>query len=225
MRIRTHTNPLSYNYRFKKLNELLTSMQAPGSKSGAGSPSCPGRHSHLGDGGTSLIDFEIGFGQESFILDYAQQNPTRLIVGAEVRKLAVELLHEKIAEQHITNVLALHGNGHMCLEDIFEDNSVDNIFIFHPDPWMKRRHNNRRVINDTLITLAHQKLKSTGKMYISTDVPSLWEYINGVINASNKFAISEDPVFWQEIYSTHWTDMCREQNRTIFYATFSPKVL
>ncbi len=201
MRIRTHTNPLSYTQRFKKLHEYGYTESYTG------------------------IDFEIGFGQEAFILDYAQQNPTRIIVGAEIRKRAVELLKERIDERKITNVLALHGNGQMCLDDLFDDHSVDNIFIFHPDPWMKHRHQNRRVITDTILSLAHQKLKATGKMYISTDVESLWEYINSVITANGKFSLIEDPVFWQEVYSTQWTDMCLEKNRTIFFGTFSPKTL
>lgn len=200
MRIRTHTNPLNYRQRFEKLSKYLPDH-------------------------TANIDFEIGFGQENFMLDYAQQNPTRTIVGAEVRKKAVEYTLEKIAERKITNILALHGNGHMCLEDMFDDHTVENIFIFHPDPWMKHRHHNRRVINDFMLSLAHQKLTTTGKLYISTDVDSLWEYINETITANNKFTLTQDPVFWEELYSTHWTNMCLEKKRTIFYGTFSPKTL
>lgn len=207
MRIHTHTNPLNYRDRFKKLTEytdFLHQAQPIGTR-------------------PTGIDFEIGYGQENFILDYAQQNPDRIIVGAEVRKKAVEYTQEKIAERKLNNVLALHGNGHICLEDMFDDHTVSNIFIFHPDPWMKRRHNNRRVINDFMLTLAHQKLSPNGKLYISTDVESLWEYINEIITQNNKFTPIDDQVFWQEIYSTHWTTMCRQKNRTIFHGTFSPK--
>jgi tRNA (guanine-N7-)-methyltransferase len=199
MRIRTHTNPLNYRQRFKKLNAYGFSTSNTG------------------------INFEIGFGQETFILDYAQQHPTQLIVGAEVKKKAVTLMQGKIDARKITNLLVLHGNGHMCLEDMFDDHTLNNIFIFHPDPWMKRRHYNRRVINEHFLALVFKKLKPTGKLYISTDVESLWKYINEVIVANNKFTQADDPVFWQEFYATRWTDMCREKQRTIFYETFRPK--
>lgn len=199
MRIRTHTNPLNYRQRFKKLQDYGFANTLDG------------------------IDFEIGFGQEAFIINHAQQTQNRLIVGVEVKKKAVTLLQEKIDERQLTNLLALHGNGHMCLEDTFDDHTIDNIYIFHPDPWMKRRHYNRRVINEHLLALAYQKLKQTGKLYISTDVESLWEYIMGLIAASNNFTRIDDPIFWQEFYTTRWTDMCREKQRTIFYGTFSPK--
>lgn len=198
MRIRTHTNPLNYPHRFKKLNEYTLPTTITG------------------------VDFEIGFGQEAFILDHAQQHATRLIVGVEVRKKAVDLMQERINARKLQNLLALHGNGHLCLEDTFDDHTIDNMFIFHPDPWMKRRHHNRRVINEQLLELTHKKLKPTGKIYISTDVESLWQYITELITASGKFTKIKDPVFWQEFYSTRWSDMCRAKQRTIFYGTFTP---
>lgn len=201
MRIRTHTNPLSYKQRFKKLEEYGFT------------------------GTTTAVDFEIGFGQAPFILNHAIKNPQRIIVGAEVRKKAVDLLQEKIVSQNLQNILALHGNGHISLEDVFNDHTVDNIFIFHPDPWMKRRHYNRRVINDDILSLAHKKLKATGKLYISTDVESLWDHINEIIRSNGKFSQINDSVFWQELYSTHWTEMCREKQRHIFYGTFTPQQL
>ncbi len=198
MRIRTHTNPFYCRQRFKNLKALIDPAQYTG------------------------IDFEIGFGQGTFIFDYARQHPNRLIVGAEVRKKTVELLQKKIDTHKLENILALHGNGHICLEDMFGNNSIDNIFIFHPDPWMKRRHNNRRVINLDFVSHAHKKLKKTGKLYISTDVKLLWEYMLETITYSGKFTRTQNSEFWENFYSTRWTDMCREKQRTIFYGTFAP---
>jgi len=199
MRIRTHTNPLSYKQRFEKLSTYADPQAY------------------------EALDFEIGFGQERFMLDYAQQHPQRLVVGAEVRKKAVELMQEKITQRNIPNVIALHGNGHICLEDLFEDATLDALFIFHPDPWMKRRHYNRRVVTLQMLKVAAAKLKPAGRLYISTDVADLWEYINELIAASGCFDAAQDDGFWRDFYSTRWSDIAQEKQRTVLFGTFSPR--
>jgi tRNA (guanine-N7-)-methyltransferase len=196
MRIRTHTNPLSCRQRFKKLNEYID----PRSFSG--------------------IDFEIGFGQEVFILNYAKQHPTRLVIGVEVRKKAVDLLKKRLEQENIHNVLVFHGSGNICIQDLFEDATIDTIFIFHPDPWLKRRHHNRRIVNQELLTIIADKLTPTGKLYLSTDVASLWTGIQQDIIDNTRLIQSHDYAFWETFYSTRWTQMCQEKNRHIFYGTF-----
>lgn len=199
MRIRTHTNPLSCRQRFKKLSEYID----PRSFSG--------------------IDFEIGFGQEVFIINYAKQHPTRLIIGVEVRKKAVDLLQKRLAQENITNVLVFHGSGNLCIQDLFDDAMLDTIFIFHPDPWLKRRHHNRRIINQELLTSIACKLAPTGRLYISTDVASLWTSIQQDITSNTRLIQQDDQAFWSTFYSTRWTQMCQEKKRPIFYGTFGLK--
>jgi tRNA (guanine-N(7)-)-methyltransferase len=213
MRIRTHTNPLSYRQRFNKLIDYI----AIDAKT-TNEQQLPLSYKDI-----NHVDFEIGFGNGDFLLNYAHHNPTRMVIGAEVRKKTVELFNERLKNHTISNILTLHGNGQICLEDVFDDHQVDNIFVFHPDPWIKQRHNNRRIINNDFLVLVHQKLKSSGKLYISTDVASLWESMLAIIKNNNNFALIDNHGFWQEFYSTRWTQMCREQQRTIFYGTFIPK--
>ena len=197
MRIRTHTNPFSCTQQFKKLEPKKVF------------PSFQGK-----------LDFEIGFGQSSFIKDYATHNQDRLVVGIEVRKKAADIMAEKIKQENINNVHIVHGNGTICLQDMFTDRSLDNIFIFHPDPWMKKRHYKRRLINNKFLEIAQKKLKLGGKIHVSTDVESLWEQIISEFSRSTNFVQQKHDTFWKTYYSTRWDDIVQEKNRKTFYSTF-----
>jgi tRNA (guanine-N7-)-methyltransferase len=197
MRIRTHTNPFCCQQRFEKQdwNKIFPNFQ-------------------------NQLDLEIGFGRGIFLEQYAKNNPNKSIVGVEVRKKTVVIFQEKIDTEKIENVLLVHGNGQFALEDMFTDKTIDNIFIFHPDPWLKNTHHKRRVINAKLLTLAAQKLKPTSKIYVSTDVEELWEEILEVFSANKSFTKTPDDIFWNEFYQTRWNEISKEDNRTTFYATF-----
>ena len=196
MRIRTHTNPFCCRQRFKRLNK----------------PDAIDFRREL--------DLEIGFGKGLFIREYAKKNLDRFVVGVDVRKKTVELLQQQIMLDDIKNIYPAHGNGYICLQDMFDDRSVDNIFIFHPDPWLKRRHQNRRVINEPFLDVAKKKLKKTGKIYVSTDVESLWDDIIEMFNKSCFFVQKKQETFWNDYYLTRWYEISKEKKRNIFYATF-----
>jgi tRNA (guanine-N7-)-methyltransferase len=196
VRIRTHTNPFSVTIRFKKIEPTTVFPEFNGK-----------------------MDFEIGFGQCTFIKEYAEQNPQNLIVGVEVRKKAVDLMQEKIQESGFKNVLLVHGNGSLCLQDMFNDCTLDNIFIFHPDPWLKHRHLKRRLINHELIAIAQAKLKIGGKIHISTDVINLWNEIIEFFDSFPNFKKQPDEEFWTT-YQTRWDEISLEKNRPTHYATF-----
>lgn len=190
MRVRTHTNPLSYHQRFTLLDlqKLFPAYQ-------------------------NMLDFEIGFGRGSFIANYASLNPERFIVACEVRKAMLDELLARSQAQNLTNLLPLIGNGEICLHDMFADQTLDKIFIFHPDPWLKRRHQKRRVITAQFLALVARKLKPQGRLYLSTDVASLWQDMTETIAVSNLFEETSDPLFWATYYQTHWDEYKKDQVR------------
>lgn len=167
------------------------------------------------------IDLEVGFGQSTFVIDHAQRNPTRLVVGVEVRKQAVAYVQEIATASGAKNIHLVYGNGSLCLQDMFLDGMLDTIFIFHPDPWVKRRHHKRRLINPAFIELCKTKLKVGGKIHISTDVQELWqEIVQTFSDFGDAFvSISDDP-FWVTDYTTRWDAFSKSQQRTTFCATF-----
>jgi tRNA (guanine-N7-)-methyltransferase len=197
MRIRTHTNPFNYFQRMKKINfsEVFPNFKG-------------------------TLDLEIGFGRGIFIRKYAKQHPEKHIVGVEVRKNIVSILQERLIKEDINNVHLIHGNAQIFLEDSIEDNTLDNIFLFHPDPWIKKKHHKRRVITPKFLDVIAKKLTPNGKLQLSTDYTPLWESMMETISDHKKFIEAEDKNFWEEKYQSHWTDYSIEDNRSFHKGTF-----
>lgn len=204
MRVRTLLNPFKCYQRYSKQNWAALFPDFNGT-----------------------LDVEIGFGNGQFLSFYALNQPTRPIVGFEIRHKLVEMVQQRLEEQRLINAQAIRAHGQFALEDMFENESIDKIFIFHPDPWPKFNHRNRRLINSDFLKLVHQKLKPNGCMYLATDVSMLWNYMLEVIKNSAYFYEKNNDVFWDICYQTRWKEMSLGQNRSLFYATFkkSPTLL
>ena len=169
MRIRTHTNPFNINQRLKRL-DLAEQFKNP----------------------AQPLDLEIGFGRGLFLRQYAQQHPERNIIGVDVRKQIVEVLHERLEKLGLENTCILHTRGEICLEDSLEDQSLERVFVFHPDPWFKKKHHKRRVVNPSFLDLVAKKMVPGGRLYLSTDVTLLWEEMESVCHAHPSFESVED---------------------------------
>ncbi len=193
-RVRTHTNPLNINHRFS--SNALDDLQTD-----------------------SALDVEIGFGRGVFLRQWAKTDLNRNIIGIEVRKPIVKILEERLLEEKIENALIYHGNGQYFLEDSVKDNSIDRLFIFHPDPWFKTRHHKRRVVKKEFLNIVHKKLKENGFLCISTDVDSLWNEMQKDVLANN-FKKVPDKKFWENHYNTHWQTFSEQNKRCLFQESF-----
>lgn len=200
MRLRTHTNPFHFYKRMEKIN-------------------LPGIFPHY----SGILDIEIGFGTGLFGRQWAKQHPDRCMIGLEIRKEAVAVAIKRTENEDLSNLHLIHGKGEIFLEDCLEDNVVDKVFIFHPDPWFKHYHHKRRVIQVYFLEILKKKLKETGLFYLSTDVPELWTYMMSLITKSGLFVLIEDPLFWSHFYQTEWQGMSK--NRSQFYGTFKKIIL
>ena len=198
MRARNHTNPFNIRHRFEKLNlEGLFPKQKDN------------------------LCYEIGFGRGVFLRYYAEKNPMDKIVGIEVRKSIADILNQRLRKKPQDNIHIAHGNGEIGLEDFFEDESLDKVFVFHPDPWFKKKHNKRRVINPKFLEVLKMKLNSTGKLYITTDVEILWEAMLETIEESKLFKKTEDTDFWKNNYISHWDTFSEKERRNQFKGVYT----
>jgi tRNA (guanine-N(7)-)-methyltransferase len=166
------------------------------------------------------LDVEIGFGDGNFLERYAQQNPNRSLVGFEISKKLFDFAQHTVRTNKRDNVFLCYGNGGIGLADMFADNSIDRIFIFHPDPWAKRQHQKRRLVNEALLATIYQKLKPTGVLYLSSDVPALWHYMVATIEATQHFTPYPDETFWQTMYDTYWHQVSAMHQRSSWRAAF-----
>ncbi|MBT6120163.1 tRNA (guanosine(46)-N7)-methyltransferase TrmB [bacterium] len=198
-RIRTHTNPFNYFERMKPIdfNEKFPNLK------------------HM--------DCEIGFGRGIFLREWAKSYPERLMLGIEVRKQIVSVLQERCNKDELDNVWLCNGQGLIFLEDALPKKTLSNVFIFHPDPWFKKRHHNRRVVSHELLAVISERLIEDGLLHISTDVSELWDDILLKIEESKLYEPVENEEFWKKDYSSHWSLFSDRDNRSQFYQSFKLK--
>ena len=113
---------------------------------------------------------EIGFGNGDFLIHLAKTNPDHNIIGFEVSNQSIGKAERKIKTNKLTNARAVHSRGESALAHLLEPESVTEFHINYPDPWFKKRHEGRRLMQaDTLEYLASRLIEG-GLLYLATDI-------------------------------------------------------
>jgi len=129
--------------------------------------------------------FEIGFGMGDSLAKIAEANPSLNFIGVEVHRPGIGALMKQLHEKNITNVKIIEGDAVEILKNRIQDHSLEVVQIFFPDPWPKKRHHKRRLIQKEFVELVVQKLKPNGKFYLATDWQPYAEHMMEVLSACN----------------------------------------
>ena len=114
---------------------------------------------------------EIGFGMGTATAEIARRLPEKDFLAIDVHGPGVGNLLKLIDEQEIRNIRVMRHDAVEVVENMLADGSLDGIHIFFPDPWHKKRHNKRRLIQAPFAAKLLPKLKSGGYLHLATD----WE--------------------------------------------------
>ena len=140
---------------------------------------------------------EIGFGNGAALIEMAKNLPTANFLGIEVYQSGIGRLLSRLKDEGIENVRVIRGDAVELMEQVFSDAVFDKICLFFPDPWTKKKHHKRRILQPGFISLITEKLKPGGLFHIATDWQDyaeqsliLLENSTGLINTagSGKYA-------------------------------------
>lgn len=120
-------------------------------------------------GNTNPVVIEIGFGMGTATAIIAEQNPDINYIGIEVHTPGVGKLLGEIRSRDLKNLYIIEHDALEVLENMVVDGSVNGFHIFFPDPWQKKRHHKRRMIQRPRTDLFAKKLASGGYLYFVTD--------------------------------------------------------
>ena len=127
------------------------------------------------------IVLEIGFGMGDSLAQMALDHTEFNYIGIEVHKPGVGSLLATIEEKRISNIRLFHHDAVEVLEHSIPNQSLDRVQIFFPDPWPKKRHHKRRLIQTGFVTLLTEKLKPQGVLHIATDWKDYAEWIEEIM--------------------------------------------
>jgi tRNA (guanine-N7-)-methyltransferase len=134
------------------------------------------------------VIMEIGFGMGEATAIIAKNHPENAYIAVDVHPPGIGKLLSRIDEDKLSNVKVIEDDVHVVLEHMFADQSLDGIHLYFPDPWPKKKHNKRRIVNDGFLQLIHPKLKKGGFIHIATDWVPYAIAIQEVFSKSDLFA-------------------------------------
>jgi tRNA (guanine-N7-)-methyltransferase len=129
---------------------------------------------------------EIGFGMGETTAKIAQVLPECDFLAAEVHTPGVGALLKLIQENALTNIRVIQHDVVEVLHNMVADASLDGVHIFFPDPWHKKRHHKRRLIQAEFVKLLCTKLKHGGYLHVATDWQEYAEWVLEVLKAETQ---------------------------------------
>jgi tRNA (guanine-N7-)-methyltransferase len=155
------------------------------------------------------LEVELGCGDASFLVEYAQRNPGTNFIGVERLLGRIGKLHRKGSRAGLMNLRGVRIESSYFLQYLLPPHSAVALHIYFPDPWPKKKHRKNRLVNESFPRLAHAALVSGGVVYLRTDDADYFAQMTEVFGASQQFQKAETPVELAELP----TDFEREFNR------------
>ena len=191
--MRQHVNPLSKNFNEIERIPPLIEM--------------------YGDSKLNL-HLDIGCASGQFLFDLALINKSWNYLGIEIREKLVKTAKLKVREREINNLHFVFGNANNILNDVqnqFIFKNLKSISFNFPDPWFKKRHCKRRVIQPDFINFLSNALQRETLIFIKTDVKDLFDYMDYTISSNLNFKTIDKKDFnYSQSFNPNKVRTCRE---------------
>lgn len=131
---------------------------------------------------------EIGFGNGDAVLALAASRPDQDFIGIEVHRPGAGSLMRRAAEQAINNLRVSTHDAIEVFRDQVPDASLHGVHLFFPDPWHKKRHHKRRIVQSAFMEMVAMKLADRGYLHMATDWEPYAEWMIEVMSATVHFS-------------------------------------
>jgi tRNA (guanine-N7-)-methyltransferase len=133
------------------------------------------------------VTLEVGFGNGDSLLEMAIDQPNQNFLGIEVYEAGVGRLINEANKNKLSNLKIIKDDAVEVLTNNILDNSISNFQLFFPDPWHKKKHHKRRIVQISFLDLLSNKLKKDGIVHIATDWENYAEHIMELLESHSHF--------------------------------------
>jgi tRNA (guanine-N7-)-methyltransferase len=152
-------------------------------------------------GRDASVTLEIGFGMGEATVAIAEANPDKDYLGVEVFRPGIGRLLWEMERRSVFNIRIIQHDAAVAVEKMIPDDSLEAVHLFFPDPWPKKRHNKRRLVQRPFTETLARKLKAGGYLYMVTDWEDYALHALSELSASPQFRNVHDgfasPALWR----------------------------
>jgi tRNA (guanine-N7-)-methyltransferase len=139
------------------------------------------------------IEVELGSGDGSFLMQWARLHPESNLLGIERLMGRIRKLERKGGRMQLRNLRGIRVEATYFMRYLLPAASISALHVYFPDPWPKRRHHIRRLVNEGFPALAARALKPGGTVFLRTDDAAYFQQMQRVFGAAAAFAAVETP--------------------------------
>jgi len=179
--------------------ELLALYELPASTGALDLAAVYGRHAPL--------CVEIGCGTGTVLVELARRHPDNDYLGIEVYRPGLGRLLNEVTALGLTNVRVAAADALDVLGTALAPRAIEQLYVFFPDPWPKKRHHKRRLLTPDFFDLASQRLAEHGRAFVATDWPDYAESIEAALAEAGALAVLGRGI------RPHWRPVSRYEAR------------
>jgi tRNA (guanine-N7-)-methyltransferase len=174
--------------------------------------------------GDGPLEVEVGSGKGLFLAGAAVRNPAHNFLGIELALRYSKYAAGKLAQCNVPNALVVHGNAVRVFREILPDQSLAAVHVYFPDPWWKKRHKKRRVLNEAFLRDAERTLAPGGLLHFWTDVEEYFRSSLALVAEATSLAgpyeVPEPHAEHDLDYRTHFERRTRKNEQPVYRAEF-----
>jgi len=162
------------------------------------------------------VEIEVGFGTGKFLMAAGKQFPETNFIGLEITRKMVHHVANQAFDNNLKNVMVVLCDGRLYMKHVVPAASVNRVHVYFPDPWTKKKHLKRRVINQEFFDSTYSVLKPGGYLNFYSDHKEYFEYF---LEEPKTFSLFKDTVemgfYTPTSYEQKWTKEGREIYRAV----------
>ena len=175
-------------------------------------------------GRAALLEVEVGSGKGLFLQSAAVHAPEHNFVGIEIAHKYARFAAARLAKNALTNAIVVDGDAQRLFSELLPDDALAAVHVYFPDPWWKKRHHKRRVMNERFVQAVARTLAAGGTLHFWTDVR---DYFDATLDLIAKETPLAGPLEVQERwaehdldYRTHFERRMRLGSKPVYRAEF-----
>jgi tRNA (guanine-N7-)-methyltransferase len=170
------------------------------------------------------LEVEVGSGKGLFLQSAATATPEHDFVGIEIAGKYARHAAARLAKDELSNAIMVHGDAQRIFSELLTDGSLAAVHVYFPDPWWKKRHHKRRVMNERFVREIARTLMPGGALHFWTDVRERFDAILELIAEHTQLVgpleVAERPAEHSLDYRTHFERRMRILKQAVYRAEF-----